>query len=323
MEDGSRYRTERVRFRYQLGEVQLAQRSVDVTVDTSAFLDRAVDDGTFVPPAPVLASGTPCVMVLSQPIAAPLPVSTTFVDCIRFAPHQYRRSTIHVQGTFEAYLKAMPPDRRRKIQQKQRRYREACDGRLPVRSFATRADLERFREETLPLAAKTYQERLFAKGLPKSSAFRDDMHARGEAGTARGYLLDGPNGEAIAYMYVTMDGAFVSYDYCGYDDAYARLSPGVVLQVAVLEDLFVTRPGSIFDFGEGETQHKDTFGTEAVLCADLYFFPKTFRGLELYAGQAFAHGVSRGAVATLARFGLKERVKRLLRRGLGGRGAPK
>jgi CelD/BcsL family acetyltransferase involved in cellulose biosynthesis len=316
--DGPRYRTERVRFRYQLGELQLAQRFVDVAVDTSVFLERPVDDGSFVPPARVIASGTPCVMVLSQPIAAPLPVSTTFANCIRFAPHQYRRSTIHVQGTFEAYLKAMPSDRRRKIQQKQRRYREACNGRLPVRSFTTRAELERFHAETLPLAAKTYQERLFAKGLPKTDAFVADMRARGDAGTARGYLLDGPNGEAIAYMYLTMNGVFVSYDFCGYDDAYARLSPGVVLQVAVLEDLFATRPGSIFDFGEGETQHKDTFGTEAVLCADLYFFPKSARGLELYAGQALTHGISRGAVASLERFGLKEKVKRLLRRGIGG-----
>jgi CelD/BcsL family acetyltransferase involved in cellulose biosynthesis len=212
----------------------------------------------------------------------------------------------------------MPPDRRRKIQQKQRRYREACNGRMPVRVFVTREDLERFHAEAIPLAAKTYQERLFGKGLPKSEAFLNDMRARGDAGTARGYLVDGPNGEAIAYMYVTVNGAFVSYDYCGYDDAFARLSPGVVLQSAVLEDLFAARPGAIFDFGEGETQHKDTFGTEAILCADLYFFPKTARGLELYAGQALAHGVSRSAVAALERFGLKEKVKRLLRRGIGG-----
>jgi CelD/BcsL family acetyltransferase involved in cellulose biosynthesis len=307
-----------VRFRYQLGEVQLAQRDVEVAVDTRVFIERPVDDGSLVPPSEVLASGTPCVMVLSQPIAAPLPTSTNLPGCIRFAPHQYRRSTIHVQGTFEGYLKAMPADRRRKIQQKQRRYREACNGRLPVRTFATRDELAAFHREALPLAAKTYQERLFGKGLPKSEAFVNEMLARGDAGTARGYLLAGPNGEAISYMYLTMNGAFVSYDYCGYDDAFARLSPGVVLQVAVLEDLFAVRPGSIFDFGEGETQHKDTFGTEAVLCADLYFFPKTARGLELYAGQALAHGVSRSAVAALERFGLKEKVKRLLRRGIGG-----
>jgi CelD/BcsL family acetyltransferase involved in cellulose biosynthesis len=316
--DGPRYRRERVRFRYQLGEVQVAQRFVEVAVDTSVFLERPVDDGAFVPPAEILASGAPCVMVLSQPIAAPFPTTTNLSSCLRFAPHQYRRSTIHLRGTFEAYLKAMPPDRRRKIQQKQRRYREACNGALPVRTFATRAELERFHAEAIPLAAKTYQERLFGKGLPKTDAFVADMRARGDAGAARGYLLDGPNGEAISYMYVTMDGAFVSYDFCGYDDAFARLSPGVVLQAAVLEDLFAARPGAIFDFGEGETQHKDTFGTEAMLCADLYFFPKTARGLELYVGQALAHGISRSAVAALDRFGLKEKVKRLLRRGIGG-----
>jgi CelD/BcsL family acetyltransferase involved in cellulose biosynthesis len=318
MREGPRFRTERVRFRYQLGEVQLAQRLVDVRVDTSRFLERAVDDGSFVPPESVLESGTPCVMVLSQPIAEKLPVLSALRGCVRFAPHQYRRSTIRVVGSFDGYLKAMPPDRRRKIQQKQRRYREACGGRVPVRVFETRGELERFHAEALPLAAKTYQERLFGKGLPKSDAFLDELRTRGDEGRARAYLLDGPQGEAVAYMYVTFDAGIASYDYCGYDDAFAKISPGVVLQVAVLEDLFARVPGSIFDFGEGETQHKDTFGTESRLCADLYFFPKTARGLELLAGQAIAHGVSRGAVAALERFGLKEKVKRLLRRGIGG-----
>jgi hypothetical protein len=85
----------------------------------------------------------------------------------------------------------------------------------------------------------------------------------------------------------------------------------------VIEDLFAACPGAIFDFGEGETRHKETFGTEALSCVDLYFFPKTARGLELFFGQAAMHGLSRTAVEILARLGVKEKVKRLLRRGIG------
>ena len=313
-----RYQRERVRFRYQLGELQLAARHVEIAVDTSVFLDRPVDDGTHVPSAAVLASGVPCVMVLSQPVSAPLPIVTGFERCVRFAPHQYKRSTIRLEGSFGAYMGAMPPDRRRQLQKKQRKLREACGGELRVRVAATAEQLEGFHREALPLAAKTYQERLFSKGLPRSSSFVDDMRARAGEGRARGYVLDGPSGEPMAYLYAQRDGNLVYYDYCGYDDAHAKLSPGVVLQLAVLEDLFATHEGCIFDFGEGETRHKETFGTEAMDCADLYFFPKTARGLELFVGQAAMHGISRGAVRVLARFGVKEKVKRLLRRGIGG-----
>jgi CelD/BcsL family acetyltransferase involved in cellulose biosynthesis len=311
-----RYQRERVRFRYQLGEVQLAARHVEIAVDTSVFLERPVDGGAHVPPADVLGSGVPCVMVLSQPVAAPLPLVTTFGGCIRFAPHQYKRSTILLEGTFEDYMKRMPPDRRRQLQKKQRKFKEACGGELRVRVATTRDELERFHREALPLAAKTYQERLFAKGLPKGEGFLADLRARAAEGRARGYLLDGPSGEPMAYLYAQRDGQLVYYDYCGYDDAHAKLSPGVVLQLAVLEDLFASHPGHIFDFGEGETRHKETFGTEAMHCADLYFFPKTARGLELFLGQAAMHGISRGAVAVLAKLGVKEKVKRLLRRGI-------
>ncbi len=316
--ESERWRTENVRFRYQLGEVQLAARQVAVTVDTSLFLERPVDDGTFVPPDEAAQLHAPCIMVLSQPVANPLPVVSSVGAFVRFAPHHYRRSTIHLKGTFAAYLEAMPADRRRQLQKKQRKFRDACGGSLRVRVSTTVADLEAFHREAVPLAAKTYQERLFKKGLPQSEAFRADLRDRGARGAARGYLLDGPDGRAIAYLYATIDGPLIAYDFCGYDDDHAKLSPGVVLQLAVIEDLFASNEGAIFDFGEGETRHKETFGTEACSCVDLYFFPKTVRGLELFLGQAAMHGLSRSAVQVLAKLGVKERVKRLLRRGVGG-----
>ena len=316
--DQERWRLERVRFRYQLGEIQLAARHVDVAVDTSNFLERPLDDGSFVPPAEAAQLRAPCIMVPSQPVPAPLPVASVVGDYVRFAPHHYRRSTIHLKESFAAYLESMPADRRRQLQKKQRKFREACGGSLRVRVSTTVAELEAFHREAVPLAAKTYQERLFKKGIPQGEAFVADLRDRAARGAARGYLLDGPDGTAFAYLYATIDGPLIAYDFCGYDDAHAKLSPGVVLQLAVIEDLFAACPGAIFDFGEGETRHKETFGTEALSCADLYFFPKTVRGLELFLGQAAMHGLSRSAVRLLQTLGIKEKVKRLLRRGIGG-----
>ena len=309
-----RYRLETVRFRYQLGEVQWAERAVPVAVDTSLFFDRPVDAGSFVPPVEVLRFGVSCVMVLSQPLASPLPLVASAGPFVRFAPHQYRRSTIRLEGSFDDYLTAMPAERRRKLLAKKRKFREACAGSLALRVSSTEGELEAFQRTALPLAANTYQERLFKKGLPNTDAFHTDLRERARTGRARGYLLDGPNGKPIAYIYATLDGPLVTFEHLGYDLAYSKLSPGVVLQIAVLEDLFRARCAKIFDFGEGEGQHKTTFGSESTACGDLYFFPKTARGLELFAGQALAHTVSRAAVRALSRLGLREKVKRLMRR---------
>ncbi len=311
-----RYRLETVRFRYQLGEVQIAARHVKVAVDTSLFLERPIDDGSFHPQHDSDFLGSHCVMVLSQPVAAPLPVVSMVGPYVRFAPHHYRRSTIHLKGTFKGYLDGLPPDRRRQLQKKQRKFRDECGGVLGVRVSSTPAELAAFHREAVPLAAKTYQERLFKKGLPSNDAFLSDLRSRGQRQAARGYLLDGPGGIPVAYLYATIDGHLISYDYCGYDDNFSKISPGVVLQLAVLEDLFSVQPHAIFDFGEGETRHKETFGTEAIDCVDLYFFQKSIRGLELFLGQAAMHGISRGAVQFLAKVGLKDKVKRFLRRGV-------
>jgi len=309
------YRVESVRFRYQLGEMQFASRHVPVAVNTRFFFERSGDGERFVPPKETLLLGVPCVMVLSQPVAAPVPVVANAGDFVRFAPHQYKRSTIPLEPSFEAYLRAMPSPRRCKLLAKRRKFLEACGGRMVLRVSTTPQELARFHQEARPLAARTYQERLFRKGLPGTEAFLADLRRRGHQ-RARGYVLDGPNGQPIAYAYATIDGPLITFEHLGYDDAFAKLSPGIVLQLAVLEDLFATHAGKIFDFGEGTGQHKETFGTESTPCADLYFFPKTLRGLELFAGQALAHGVSRSAVAALRRLGLREKVKRLLRRGL-------
>lgn len=315
-----RYRVETVRFRYQFGEVQLAARDVPVAVDTSLFFDRAPDAGAFVPPPEVLKLGVPCVMVLSQPLVNPLPLVASTGPYVRFVPHQYRRSTVRLEGPFSDYLASMPADRRRKLLTKQRKYRDACGGELRVHVSRTAMELEHFHRLARPIATATYQERLFGKGLPGTRAFLDDMRRRGTRGTARGYLLAGPGHSVAAYIYVVINGPLVTFEHLGYDASLSKLSPGLVLQMAALDDLFDACAGKVFDFGEGDGQHKSTFGTELTPCADLYFFPKTLRGLELFAGQALAHGVSRTAVQTLTRTGLRDQVKRFVRRTFGARG---
>ena len=59
-------------------------------------------------------------------------------------------------------------------------------------------------------------------------------------------------GEPVAYLYLPVSGRTLIYAYLGYDAEHAHLSPGTVLQMAALENLFAEKRFAYFDFTEGE-----------------------------------------------------------------------
>ena len=64
-------------------------------------------------------------------------------------------------------------------------------------------------------------------------------------------------------------GDTVIYAHVGHDPAFNDLSPGAVLQLEAMRDLFDEGGFARFDFTEGEGQHKRQFATGGVACVDL------------------------------------------------------
>jgi len=94
------------------------------------------------------------------------------------------------------------------------------------------------------------------------------MHALAAADRLRAWLLY-VGGEPAAYLYTPIQGGVVRYDHVGHDPAFSDLSPGGVLQLEALRDLFAEDTLSRFDFTEGDGQHKRQFATGGVECVDL------------------------------------------------------
>jgi hypothetical protein len=83
------------------------------------------------------------------------------------------------------------------------------------------------------------------------------------AGRAIGFLLLGA-GQPVAYIYCPVEGRRIVYRYVDFDATHGRLSPGTVLQRLAFEHLFQHRAGYVFDFTEGEGEHKAFFGTDSI-----------------------------------------------------------
>ena len=301
-----------MRFRFQLGEWTFAARRLPIARLDAHFTDLGPDPDGLVLPLDGFAEAD-CFVVLSQPIAGPLPVVTQHQGTIRFAPHQYQHSCVRIEGDFEPYLKAQfPRDRKKKFLYKVRKFCQHVGSEQPFRQYRSEAEMREFYRHAAALSARTYQGKLLGKGFDAEDV--DEWARDAAAGRARGWLLF--HGErVVAFVAGRQQSPEVFLDeYIGYDPEYADFGPGNLLHYFALEQAFAERFCRLWDFGEGEGSHKSRFGNVHLSCADLFHFPpRRPAALALFASQAGLHFASRGAVLALERLQLKERLKKVLR----------
>jgi CelD/BcsL family acetyltransferase involved in cellulose biosynthesis len=145
---------------------------------------------------------------------------------------------------------------------------DVSSGLLDIRRFRTPDELLCFHDVARRISIRTYQERLMGGGLPDDDAFVQAMLALAAADKVRAWLLY-IAGEPAAYLYCPVVGDTVRYDHVGHDPAFSDFSPGAVLHLEAMRDLFDEGRFARFDFTEGEGQHKRQLATGGVACVDM------------------------------------------------------
>jgi len=183
-----------------------------------------------------------------------------------FVRQRYTRYFLDFETGFDAWFGGLSSNARQGLKRKAKKI--AGGGALDIRRFRTPDELEAFHTVARQISARTYQERLLGSGLPDGPEFIQEMLALAAADRARAWLLY-VAGEPVAYLYCPVVGDTVIYAHVGHDPAFNDLSPGAVLQLEAMRDLFAENRFGRFDFTEGEGQHKRQFATGGVACVDL------------------------------------------------------
>jgi CelD/BcsL family acetyltransferase involved in cellulose biosynthesis len=137
------------------------------------------------------------------------------------------------------------------------------------------------------------------------------MYSLAAADSVRGWLLY-IAGEPAAYLYCSIDSGLVRYDHVGHDPAFSDLSPGGVLQMEAMRDLFDAGLKR-FDFTEGDGQHKRQFATHGIACIDMLLLRASLANrLTTIALSGFDRAASVGKKAT-AKLGLGKLAKKVRR----------
>lgn len=234
-------------------------------------------------------------------------------DMLPFIRQRYTRYFTDFGIGFDAWWNGLSSNARQGLKRKAKKIAVESGGDLDVRAFRTPQELEAFHDVARRISLRTYQERLLGSGLPDSPEFLATMAAAGAADQVRAWLLY-IAGEPAAYLYCpVIEGGVVLYAHVGHDPAFNELSPGAVLQLEAMRDLFEEGRFARFDFTEGEGQHKRQFATGGVACVDLFLLrPSLANRVTMAALGGFNHGVA-GVKALVQRVGAEKLAKKVRR----------
>lgn len=225
-------------------------------------------------------------------------------------PHQF----IEFPASFKEYLDRLGSRSRQSVQYSARRLERDMPGHVIMRKFADSEQVTQFLADASALSRKTYQANLLGLGLHDDPDTRARLSLAAERGWLRSYILycrDIPAAFMLGFEY----GGCYYYDDVGYDPDYAKWSVGTVLQLKVIEEIYSSPDHpTFFDFSTGFGQHKGRFGNMSRPEANLLLMRRSWRSQSLAALYRSSEGLSAGVVNTLDGLGIKERVKKLVRR---------
>jgi CelD/BcsL family acetyltransferase involved in cellulose biosynthesis len=249
-------------------------------------------------------------LLTALPAALAAAVGRGHPDLTPFVRQSYVRSYARLDIGFDEYFSTFSAKSRSTLKRKVKKLAERSGGALDLRSYRSETEIEVFHGLARAVSARTYQEKRLDAGLPAAPEAIAAMRALARRGLARGWLLF-VDGRPVSYLYAPAEGATLIYAFLGYDPDFAAFSPGTVLQLEAMRELMEKGDFRLFDFTEGEGQHKRQFATGGVDCVDLLLVRRTAANLAVgYALNGFDKAVALakksataiGAEAALRRF---------------------
>jgi CelD/BcsL family acetyltransferase involved in cellulose biosynthesis len=301
-----------VPFKFQLSDLTLFSVSLPLQVRAERLTDATAPVQVPTPPIDELMEGSQGFVIRGLPMAGPRPPLSLAGDYFCYVPLQYQHCYIDLKLSFDDYQKKFSSKTRSTINRKIRKYAQHCGGTIAWKTYKMPGEMRDFFRLARKLSASTYQERLLDAGLPGSEDFIAAAEALAAQQGLRAYILfDGER--PVSYLYCPANDGVLTYAYLGYDASYMQMSVGIVLQWLAIEQLFGEKRFTYFDFTEGQSEHKRLFATHQRQCANVFLVKKSLRSMVLLHGHLAMACCSMWLGATLARFGMKARIKRLLR----------
>ena len=226
------------------------------------------------------------------------------------APHLFHQ----FNGSYEEFFNEKSSKYKNQLRKKEKMLREQLGAAFSFKEYRSVEDVTPFLQAADSINKKTYQYKLFGEQVDNDAQSTAAYTATALKGQFRSFVLwhdDIPLCFVLGHQ--SADGIF-EHRQTGFDPQWRDCAPGINCNILLLQSLYATHRPKILDFGSGDADYKRLFANTVLSSASPMLVPRTLRYLLpflLYTGAAWLNAM---AVVVLDRFGLKDRIKRLLRR---------
>jgi CelD/BcsL family acetyltransferase involved in cellulose biosynthesis len=186
---------------------------------------------------------------------------------------------LELPASVEDVLRLSSSNTRKKLKGHMRRLEQMYEGRLAIRRYTRADEIDSFFSDVEAVAPKTYQDAL-GVALRDTPVQRARTRLALERGWFRGYVLaldDRPCSFQSGELY---RGRF-RLGWPGYDPALSHLRIGTYVLLKALDDLCLDDAARIVDFGIGDAEYKERFGTRSWREGTVVIYAPTFRGARI------------------------------------------
>jgi CelD/BcsL family acetyltransferase involved in cellulose biosynthesis len=204
---------------------------------------------------------------------------------------------------------------RNTLLRKVKKLREGALGEMRLVRYESPEEADTFLDEAVEISRKTYQWQLHQRGLSAIDLLRPRLRFAAQHGWMRCYLLycgERATAFIVGYQY---QGTFL-LDEIGHDPEFSKYSPGAVLQLLCVEDLFNYNRARVFDL-QDYARYKDELSNESYLQGKFFLFRRGAYPRLLRAGHRTCFVITKSVSSALDRWGLKSKVRKAIRE-LGG-----
>ncbi len=225
----------------------------------------------------------------------------------------YNRRLILLPDAYEDYLATLGKDTRRNVRRYNQKLLSVATENITLVQFTTFADVESFLDAAIPVSRKTYQWKNLGSGLQDRKLLTRRLEVAAEREFMLCYVLfDGLSPLAFQLGF-RFRGIYCQYE-MGYDPSWTKFWVGNLLHCRIVQDLIECHPEiERMDLLYGDTPNKERFSNTAREEGNFYLFPRTSWGTVAFLSLKVSIAVSEAMGNLLLRFGLKEKVRQLLR----------
>ena len=225
----------------------------------------------------------------------------------------YLRRLICLPNSYKDYIAGLGKNTRYNMGRHHRKLLSAATEDITLGRFTTCSDVWTFLDAAIPVSRKTYQWKNLGLGLHDRPLLTRRLRAAAERGLMLCYVLyhgATPLAFQLGYKFC---GVYYAHD-IGFDPKWKKYSVGNLLHCRVVQDLIERHPETVcMDLHYGDGPNKERFSNSARLEGNFYLFPRTNWGTAAFLSLKVSNAMSEATGNLLLRFGLKEKIRQLLR----------